>query len=56
VAPNDQDFGLVRLTLGAANRSLVGELFAVSQEEGEEGVTARRDDSFTLDLQSHKLR
>jgi hypothetical protein len=56
VAYNDRDFGFLRLTLDARKRTLTGEFFAVAEAGTGPDVTARRSDSFTLDLKAHVVR
>jgi hypothetical protein len=55
VAYNDRDFGFLRLTVDAGRRALVGEYFAAYSESRPAGSPTGPDDSFTLDLKSHRV-
>ncbi len=53
---NDQAFGFLRLTLDNNAHTLMGEYFAAFSMAASANTLPTIDDSFTLDLRSHKVR
>jgi hypothetical protein len=55
-ASNDQDFGFVRVTIDSKRKTLTGEFFAAYSEVRDPAGLPALSDSFTLDLQTHRLK
>ena len=55
-AVNDEDFGFLRITLDGNKRKLKGEFFKAFTLSPSPQEKPALDDSFTLDLRTHKVR
>ena len=55
IAYNDRDFGFVRVTLDQKRKIMQGEFFAAYSDFRGTGGLPALSDSFTLDLDKHRL-
>jgi hypothetical protein len=56
VAYNHLDFGFLRLTLDAGKKRLLGEFFAAYSESRDPAGLPELNDSFSLDLEEHRVK